>query len=197
MNPRHSNSLSDLVLFVSLLEGFSIPYFLTNGTLLGCMRNGSFIEWDEDIDIDTNEELLRPKQNSLVLALKEHGFTGRSVATRHYPKVVCQRVGMRICLGGFRNEGKYLTRAIYKYPKDLFGEPDFRGRRGKLYDKEFLIPSASEELLEWQYGEWKIPVKSQIEKEYSTGNHYIRPTLISKVRGLRYRLASNLQTKKI
>lgn len=44
------------------LDAAGIKYFITGGTLLGAARNGKFIPWDDDIDID----LMRPDFNRAV-----------------------------------------------------------------------------------------------------------------------------------
>ena len=40
-----------LVRVTSMLKEFEIPYWISGGTLLGFMRHGTFIPWDDDMDL--------------------------------------------------------------------------------------------------------------------------------------------------
>jgi len=48
---QHKLKFSFFKDFLSYLEKNNITYFLTGGTLLGCIRHGKRIPWDDDFDI--------------------------------------------------------------------------------------------------------------------------------------------------
>lgn len=52
------------------LEEIGLEYTVWAGTLLGMIRHGGFIPWDDDIDI----AMSRPEYNKLVNYLKKHDF---------------------------------------------------------------------------------------------------------------------------
>ncbi len=59
--------LDILIVVTDICDRHNIPYWVSGGTLLGAVRHGGFIPWDDDIDI----ELLRPDYNKLLKLLPE------------------------------------------------------------------------------------------------------------------------------
>lgn len=47
----HRVELETLERFVTLCNNYSLQYFIIGGTLIGAVRHGGFIPWDDDIDI--------------------------------------------------------------------------------------------------------------------------------------------------
>ena len=52
LRPLQLKMLDMLTTITDILERNNIPYWLEGGTLLGAMRHGGFIPWDDDVDID-------------------------------------------------------------------------------------------------------------------------------------------------
>ena len=59
--------LDILIAVTDICKKHNIPYWLSGGTLLGAIRHGGFIPWDDDIDI----ELLLPDYKRLLKILKK------------------------------------------------------------------------------------------------------------------------------
>ena len=55
---RHQLVMLDMLIWLDrLCVRHAIPYWLSSGTLLGAVRHGGFIPWDDDVDI----ELMLPR----------------------------------------------------------------------------------------------------------------------------------------
>ncbi len=53
--------------FDAICKTLGVKYWLSSGTVLGAVRHGGFIPWDDDIDV----EMLRPDYEKLVASFKE------------------------------------------------------------------------------------------------------------------------------
>ncbi len=51
MNKIQIRALDILKNFATICDKYQLRYSLSNGTLLGCIRHGGFIPWDDDVDI--------------------------------------------------------------------------------------------------------------------------------------------------
>ncbi len=56
------------------MELYGVPYFIESGTLLGAMRHGSIIPWDDDVDIGVMDSELKRLQSHVIPHLKKMGY---------------------------------------------------------------------------------------------------------------------------
>ena len=128
LSNRHKVITENFVPFEIRIEIFREVYgliiemglraWITNGTLLGAIREGAFIESDDDIDMD----MLEPDFIEVMYTLKEKlmdlGYVVRLVDGKN-PKMSFYKEGYKISIGGLKIQGSWLTRPMRKFPLKL------------------------------------------------------------------------------
>ena len=127
---------------VFVLDKYAVEWVATDGTLLGAIRNGGFIPWDDDIDIaikKTSYSLLKHIEYILTQAYKYE-----LVSVGKYCKLKYDKVWIDI----------FLLDDDYSFPQKHFENLSFIGdelkpiRKCKFYDIDINIPNKAEEYLD-------------------------------------------------
>lgn len=107
MNAKETIWLDALVSVTKVLNDNNIPYFLDMGTLLGAIRDKSFIPWDNDIDIGVNPEKGFTMECIIELSneIYEMGFNVTSTASKICIKKAFTDIEINIQF--YKNDHKY------------------------------------------------------------------------------------------
>lgn len=157
-------ALNALIDVTDALEATGNKYWLSDGTLLGAVRENDFISYDYDIDLGVSAQTFNPEFLKLTSKL---GFVLLHTFGRVYDglNLTLERDGIRVDIFLYYKRGSTI---YYSY----FAQ--FSPTKARRYDceyapvvrqqysflgHEFWIPKNPEEHLETQYGpEWKVPV---------------------------------------
>jgi len=163
----------------SVLEKNEITYFLSGGTLLGMIREGDFIKWDWDVEIAVMTEEIIPKRKQLLIQLEESGFQLHSKNYRASNfKLNLMKYDTRYEILGYVMKDGFRQRMRSKMPARFFTKGCLKELRGKAYQ----VLSPPEEYLEYNYGDWKTPVKSKDRSVYTTDKSRNRMTLKERIK---------------
>jgi len=161
---------SNLLTFKKVLDKYNVVFVIIFGGLLGIIRNGNFIPWDEDLDIacfDGGATATKTpdhwKMKKIKKDLKKEGFRIIGSDQHHSYHDFFIRGGERIEIFWFKRiesieseKTEWIMNTSVRYPAHYFDELDeidFLGTK-------FKVPSNAEEFLERTYGKsWKKPNK--------------------------------------
>jgi FkbM family methyltransferase len=183
-----SNRNKALVELSGALNNLQIPFMLSDGVLLGAVRDGDFIPWDWDVEISIKVEDIFHKSDLILELLKDQDFILGTVNLKwdNY-KINIHKYGSKFSMIGFYSQDGFRLRSAWKYPEVFFDKLesiDFLG-------SQYLAPSPPEDYLEYQYGDWKTPIRETTKRKYLTSQVYVH-------NGLRTRIGSvfNLKIQK-
>ena len=150
--------IENLNIFKEIADRYKLPVILIYGTLLGAIRENSFIKHDTDTDLVIDIKY----ENKLLEMIPELEKAGL-LFIRYYKYTIFNKGS--IIYSFMRNEmwidvylmqkhfNSYLIEG-FKYPKNYFCRFDLLS----FYGQEYLIPYNSEKLLALIYGnDWRIP----------------------------------------
>jgi lipopolysaccharide cholinephosphotransferase len=170
----HEKGFKLLIKVVSILDSAGIPYHLEGGTLLGLVRDGQLLSWDDDMDISIPSEYIDKAAWALTRLMisgwrvdrrrwklfKEYGFEGTRIAKirdRSRGLLKTGRVYMDI-ISKVKQEG-----FCYWEAKERLMRVDSKYYEGfdviSVNGYEFKTPKYYKDYLTEKYGDWAVPVK--------------------------------------
>ena len=160
-----SNQMEGLLVLSKVLNTTLKRWFLSGGTLLGAYRDGDFIPWDWDVEVNVLTEEACEKEGELLNGLVAAGFLiASSDSSMENFKIVAVGWGTE-----YEILGRYLreiddtrTRIMTKVPARFFKTSENVTLRGH----DFPAPSPTDQFLEALYGDWKTPLKTEDKKSY-------------------------------
>jgi len=158
-----------LVKLCEVLRSINVPYYLSNGALLGAIREKDFIRWDWDVQINLKTEDVYSRKDELRAAFENAGF--KIIRMDHTYK------NLKYLLGNYNTlyeltawhlKGNMRYRRDWKLPSKFFDSPQFVKLRGHNYP----VMSPPEEYLSYVYGDWKTPKRTDDKKVYYNSSYF-------------------------
>lgn len=162
-----------------LFNDLNIQYFISGGTLLGIIRDGDFIKWDWDAELDFRAEDFIPRRKEIISELKKRGFTieDRNRSLKNY-KLNVVKYGSLYDLLVYNKVGEERQRMRSKIPDRLFKPGCYVTLRGEKY--QALNPP--EDYLTYNYGDWETPKRTMDKGIYVTRNSRMKISIIDYIR---------------
>ena len=152
--PKSSEGLVELK---RILGELNLPFILEGGVLLGAVREGGFIPWDDDVGVALRAEDLYPKREELLRALDAAGFQFHSMDSSYeHFKTHVPKSDTRYELLARYLKGRMRRRAHYRMPKRFLDVTQDITFLGEVYP----CPSPPEAYLRHFFGNWKKPKKT-------------------------------------
>lgn len=162
--------------------------WLFGATLLGAVREGKIIEWDKDVDLGIDSDLVTDK---LIEEFRRRGYGVSGIykfsyagmeeyidlhgkySSHRYGKFILSKAGVKveICCFARGHDGRHYYASGTPRFFVLPDEAVYPLKRISYYDFEVNVAENAEKQLEIVYGkDWRTPR----EKWYFTADHYLR-----------------------
>ncbi len=156
------------------LKNLNIHHIVTDGALLGFIREKGLIEWDWDIEISVRYFDFKSNLINIIEAFDQLKI-GRVSFNNSYenPKLTIFQNNFKYCLNAFHysEDKKVIYRKMYKFPSKFLDEISTI----KINGLDFPIPKNAEDLLALEYGkDWRVPLKSFDKNEYKSNKVYTK-----------------------
>ncbi len=155
-----------LALIRDVLREHGLQYMISDGTLLGALREEDFINWDWDAEMFLFHDEVKHRTGDLLRALRSRGFKIVKVQRRRKAWKITLRKdgGFEYELRAWSADGEHYVRDGFRIPRRLM-----EGRREvSLRGETYAAPLRSEEYLDHVYGDWRTPVRSSEKDDYLT-----------------------------
>ena len=169
-----------------LLDKINVPFFMSAGALLGIVRDGGFLPWDDDVDLDIFDNIFKKNYDEICEGLISLGFIvrGRNLSYKNSPaeKVNLYRKKEKVNIRGMYLQkddkgNEYRRTSGYRFPSRFWDKTSTTiSFKGEIFN----VPGPIEEYFIYNYGKnWKVPVKDKsickkdwIKREISVPKKY-------------------------
>lgn len=182
--------MKDLKDVMSVFKKFNVKAYLAYGAVLGAVRDGDFIPWDDDIDIDVIDQIDIQTRKLIGTTLGDLGFRFQPISFNVFGRqeltavggsgecrydgdgetgvIVCER-NFKFSIFFYKEEGeeyvctpKVNALKLISNLKKFYNKTD----KVKLHGETFVTPAPLKEYLTYLYGDWKTPVRDFHAPQY-------------------------------
>jgi len=147
---------------------------LSDGAVLGYVREGDFIKWDFDVDFFVDSAEVMGKEHKLSRSLKNRGFDIITVRNGKMDwKVAVEKEDLHVDIRSFARIGtEFISKvrrsnqkfSVYTMPAEFMDNL----QEITFYGAEYFIPEDTDGYLTHLYGDWRTPIRSVRHDEYLT-----------------------------
>ena len=175
LNLNSSYPISVIRSVITYLNEENISYWVTNGTLLGLVRDGKFLDWDDDFDLDMDLICMRQNMTKIINFCLSQGYIIKVKKNGLFMVINVFSKNVKISLGGDLFLRSNIYTYSYKYPVNYI-EPIREHHTNSDLDLKF--PSEPEKLCDYIYVNWTYEIISESENDFI--NQKIRNSTIVK-----------------
>jgi hypothetical protein len=141
-----------------ILDQLGLPFFLRHGTCLGAVRDGAFIEWDDDLDIGSiigfnglTEEIV----HQAAVEFQNHGYSAEVIDSELHMSVDLKKADTQMDWTCYR----IIDGNIYQWPViEIPARLHENLKPIEFLGETFHVPNPPEEYLTLKYGsDWMTP----------------------------------------